>query len=315
MKTVSQKVGGQPKKSNRIRLGTKNYPLDRRQFLKRTLWGGAATALLGTYPLFIERYIVEVNRYVIPVLHLPHEFDGLRIIQLTDLHYGPLMPLHVLATVIQKTNELEKDIVVCTGDYVRGAAAARKIETIWTVMANLHALGGVYTVLGNHDHWASTEESLHWLNKSGHINLRHKAIPLSRNGKTLWLGGAGDLWEDHVNLDQVLKDVPDDACRIVLAHNPDTADTNYTTRVDLMISGHTHGGQVKMPFIGTPFLPVRNKAYASGFVRSCKTDVFISRGIGWAALPVRVNCFPEIAVLNIVRGKEEAKPSIKPIPE
>jgi predicted MPP superfamily phosphohydrolase len=140
---------------------------------------------------------------------------------------------------------------------------------------------------------------VHCLNTSGHINLRHKAVPLSRAGKTLWLGGAGDLWEDHVNLDQVLKDVPDDACRIVLAHNPDTADTDYTTRVDLIISGHTHGGQVKIPFIGTPMLPVKNKAYSSGFICSPKTGVFISRGIGWAALPIRFNCFPEIAILRL----------------
>jgi predicted MPP superfamily phosphohydrolase len=271
--------------------------MNRRQFLKKALWGGAATALVGTYPLFIERYIITVNYYTIPVPNLPYEFDGMRVIHLTDLHYGPLMPLGILDKVIHKTNELEKDIILCTGDYVRGAAAVRKIDGIWSVMAKLRAPEGVYTVLGNHDHWASTEQSVHCLNTSGHINLRHKAVPLSRDGKTLWLGGAGDLWEDHVNLDQVLKDVPDDACRIVLAHNPDTADTDYTTRVDLMISGHTHGGQIRIPFIGPPWLPVKNKAYSSGFIRSQKTNVFISRGIGWAAFPMRFNCLPEIAIL------------------
>lgn len=273
--------------------------MNRRQFLKRVLWGGAVSALVGMYPLFIERYIVTVNHYTIPVPNLPHEFDGLRVIHLTDLHYGPLMPLEILAKVVQKTNELKKDIVVCTGDYVRGADAARRLDGIWSVMSKLRAPEGVYTVLGNHDHWADTEESVRCLNTSGHVNLRHKAVPLSRDGKTLWLAGAGDLWEDHVNLDQVLEDVPDEACRIVLAHNPDTADTDYTTRVDLMISGHTHGGQVKIPFIGTPMLPVKNKAYSSGFVKSHKTGVFISRGIGWAAIPLRFNCFPEIAILRL----------------
>lgn len=273
--------------------------MNRRQFLKRILWGGAATALVGTYPLFIERYIITVNHYSIPVPNLPHEFDGLRVIHLTDLHYGPLMPLEILAKVIQKTNELGKHIVVCTGDYVRGADAARRLDGIWSVMAKLRAPKGVYTVLGNHDHWADTEQSVRFLNKSGHINLRHNSVPLTRDGKTLWFCGAGDLWEDHVNLDQVLKDVPDDACRIILAHNPDTADTEYTTRVDLMISGHTHGGQIKIPFVGTPILPVKNKAYSSGFVRSQKTGVFISRGIGWAAVPLRFNCFPEIAILSL----------------
>lgn len=290
-----------------------NFPTNRRQFLKRALWGGATTLLVSSYPLFIERYIVRVNRYTIPVSNLPHEFNGFRVLHLTDLHYGPLMPLDILANIVQKTNELEKDIIVCTGDYVRGATAARKIDVIWPVMTNLHAPGGVYTVLGNHDHWASTERSLYWLDKSNHINLRHRTLPLSHNGKTIWLGGAGDLWEDHVDLDQVLKDVPGDECRIVLAHNPDTADTNYMASVDLMISGHTHGGQVRIPFIGSPFVPVKNKAYTSGFVRSRKTNVFISRGIGWAGLPVRLNCPPEIAILSLVRSKEGIRSSIKPV--
>ncbi len=278
--------------------------MNRRQFLKRALWVGASVALVGSYPVFIERYIIRVNRYTIPVPNLPHEFDGLRVLQLTDLHYGPLMPLCILADVVQKANELKKDIVVCTGDYVLGKSSHRAIDAIWHVLAKLRAPEGVYTVLGNHDHWASTERSLHWLDTSGHINLRHRAVPFSRNGKTLWLGGAGDLWEDHLNLDHLLKEVPQDECRIVLAHNPDTADTDYTTRVDLMISGHTHGGQVKIPFIGTPLLPVKNKAYSSGFIRSQKTNVFISRGIGWAYLPVRFNCFPEIAILALVRSEE-----------
>jgi predicted MPP superfamily phosphohydrolase len=115
------------------------------------------------------------------------------------------------------------------------------------------------------------------------------------------LAGAGDLWEDHSDLDDLLRKVPGSECRIVLAHNPDTADTKYSSRVDLMISGHTHGGQVDIPFVGTPVLPVRNKNYSSGLKRSPRgCRVFISKGIGWAIYPVRFNCFPEIAVLELV---------------
>ena len=89
----------------------------------------------------------------------------------------------------------------------------------------------------------------------------------------------------------------------MLAHNPDTADSFFTSRVDLMISGHTHGGQVVLPFIGAPILPVANKTYSSGLKQSPKgQNVFISKGLGWAIAPVRFNCFPEIAVLELVRG-------------
>ena len=117
-------------------------------------------------------------------------------------------------------------------------------------------------VFGNHDHWADTGRSQHWLSQSGQ-DLRHKIVPIDKNGSRIWLVGAGDLWEDHKELDELLSGIPESDCRIVLAHNPDTADTEFLSRVDLMICGHTHGGQVSIPFVGTPVLPVRNKTYSS----------------------------------------------------
>jgi predicted MPP superfamily phosphohydrolase len=114
--------------------------------------------------------------------------------------------------------------------------------------------------------------------------------------------GAGDLWEDHVGLDGLLGHLGRRECRIVLAHNPDTADTAFESRVDLMIAGHTHGGQINVPFC-PPILPVRNKNYSWGMKASRKgVPVFISRGIGWGVLPVRFDCFPEIAVLELVKS-------------
>jgi predicted MPP superfamily phosphohydrolase len=95
-----------------------------------------------------------------------------------------------------------------------------------------------------------------------------------------------------------------DDCRIVLAHNPDSADTIFESKPDLMISGHTHGGQVTIPFIGSPVLPVKNKNYSFGLRYSYENvPVFISKGIGWAIYPVRFNCFPEIAVLTLTRKR------------
>ena len=135
----------------------------------------------------------------------------------------------------------------------------------------------------------------------GYQNSRHRVTSIDRHGSKLWLAGAGDLWEDHKSLDGLLSTIPKSDCRIVLAHNPDTADTEFSSRVDLMISGHTHGGQVRIPFVGTPVLPVRNKTYSSGLKTSLRgKKVFISRGIGWAVYPVRFNCFPEIAVLELI---------------
>lgn len=276
---------------------------NRRTFLKfGALAGGAA--FLASYPVFIERSIVQVNNYRIPVARLPAAFEGFTIVQLTDLHYGPLVPYHQLQKVIERANEIPRNMTVCTGDYVHEHDRDRKIDRIWPLLGTLRAPEGVFSVLGNHDHYADTERSVYWLDKTGQ-NIRHQIRKITRNGQSLWLAGAGDLWMDHRNIDHLLEPIPKNDCRIVLAHNPDSADTIYGPGPDLVLSGHTHGGQVNIPLIGTPILPVSNKNYSSGLKRSIRNiPVFISRGIGWAIYPVRFNCFPEIAVLTLTRGNE-----------
>lgn len=273
--------------------------ISRRRFLKLTGCVGAL-GLVASYPVFIERYIVLTNTYRIPVPNLPEAFSGFRIVQLTDLHYGALVPLRLIKSILARANRIESDVIVCTGDYVHERNSTEQIDSVWPLIGELNAPLGVFSVLGNHDHWADTSRSQYWLNQTGQ-NLRHKVASIDRGGSKLWLAGAGDFWEDHRSLDGLLTGIPESDCRIVLAHNPDTADTAFSSRVDLMVSGHTHGGQVRIPFVGTPVLPVRNKTYSSGLKTSLRgMNVFISRGIGWAVYPVRFNCFPEIAVLELI---------------
>lgn len=275
--------------------------MTRRQFLRLGGILGAA-GLFASYPVFIERYLILTNYYRIPVPNLPLAFSGFRIVQLTDLHYGFLVPLAVIRYVVNQANRLEHDLIVCTGDYVHKRGATTQIDAVWSLLSQLKAQYGVHSILGNHDHWANTERSQQWLLETNQ-DLSHKVKVIEKGGHKLWLAGAGDLWEDHRNLDEMLSKVPESDCRIVLAHNPDTADTKFSARVDLMISGHTHGGQVDIPFLGPPVLPVQNKTYSSGLKLSPRgMGVFISRGIGWAIYPVRFNCPPEIAVLELVIG-------------
>jgi predicted MPP superfamily phosphohydrolase len=277
--------------------------ITRRNFLKRTFWFGSL-GLLASYPVFIERYIILTNFYRIAVPNLPREFSGFRIVQLSDLHYGFLVPLGLIQYVITRANLLKPDIIVCTGDYVHERNSVMQIDSVWPVLSQLEAASGVYSVLGNHDHWADTERSDYWLKRTRQ-DLRHNIVRIEREGQRIWLAGAGDLWEDHRNLDNLFGNVPDADCRILLAHNPDTVDTPYSSRIDLTISGHTHGGQVVIPFIGPPVLPVRNKNYSSGLKQSIRgSKVFISKGIGWTIYPVRFNCLPEIAVLELVPETE-----------
>jgi predicted MPP superfamily phosphohydrolase len=271
--------------------------MNRRSFLKRWLRLILVAGVVG-YPLFIERYRFQINRYDIPVAGLPPVFEGFTIVQLTDLHYGPLMPLALVRHLIHQANALEKDIIVCTGDYVNEHDRAKQIDRVWPELIKLEAADGVYSVLGNHDHWADARKSIDWLRRSGQ-DVRHRAVAINRGAARIWIGGAGDFWEDEPGIDRAFRTVPPQEFKILLAHNPDTIDTVYTTRVDLVIAGHTHGGQVRVPFWGPPVLPVINKRYASGIIHARHTTLFISRGLGWAIVPVRLNCLPEIAVLRL----------------
>ena len=272
--------------------------MDRRKFLKHSLFGSFLT-LVGSYPLFIERQIVNVNRYKIPIHNLPPMFHGFTIAQLTDLHLGFLVSPLFIEGLVTKTNNLNTDTIVYTGDYVHEQNTTKEIDQVWPLLTKLKAQYGVYSVLGNHDHWADANKSIDWLHRSGQ-DIRHQCKAIYKGGKRIVIGGAGDYWEDELRIDETFSCTDEDDCRILLSHNPDSVDTQFKTPVSLVLSGHTHGGQVVVPFYGAPIIPVKNKRYTSGLIHTPKTQLFISRGIGWSILPIRFNCYPEIAVLELI---------------
>jgi predicted MPP superfamily phosphohydrolase len=272
--------------------------MNRRDFLK-SAFSGSAIILAGSYPVFIERNIVQVNRYKIPVPNLPLSFHGFTLAHLTDIHLGFLVSEAFVEEIVQRTNSLNTDAIVCTGDYVHNRNTIEEIDKVWPILSKLSARHGVYSVLGNHDHWGDSSRSLYWLERSGQ-NIRHQCKAIYKGKDRILIGGAGDFWSDKLNIDKAFSNSDQGDCRILLAHNPDSVDTEFETPLSLVLSGHTHGGQVVIPFLGAPKLPVKNKAYSSGLIATPKTPLFISRGIGWAIVPVRFNCYPEIAVLELV---------------
>jgi predicted MPP superfamily phosphohydrolase len=272
--------------------------MNRRKFLKIACYGGAA-ALLASYPVFIERNLVQINNYRIPVPFLPKAFNGFRVVHLTDLHLGFLVSESFIENVINKVNSLKADIVVCTGDYVHARNSINEIDTVWPILIKLKANYGVYSVLGNHDHWADTERSLQWLERSGQ-SVRHTCKVIYKEKARILIGGSGDFFEDELKIDQCFTNSDESDCRILLTHNPDAIDTVFETPLSLILSGHTHGGQVSIPFYGPPVVPVKNKRYSSGLIKTEKGNLFISKGIGWAIFPIRFNCCPEIAVHELI---------------
>jgi predicted MPP superfamily phosphohydrolase len=233
---------------------------------------------------------------------LPPSFHGFTLAHLTDLHLGFLVSETFVQGIVHRTNGLQTDAIVCTGDYVHERNTVQEIEKAWPILSKLKARHGVYSVLGNHDHWADFDRSVFWLERTGQ-NIRHECKSIYRGSDRILIGGAGDYWEDELRIDKIFSCFDENECRVLLAHNPDSIDTEFNTQLSLVLSGHTHGGQVVIPFLGPPVLPVKNKNYSSGLISTPKTQLFISRGIGWAIYPVRFNCYPEIAVLELLNPK------------
>lgn len=242
---------------------------------------------------------MQVNRYKIPIPNLPLSFHGFTLAHVTDVHLGFLVSPSFVEEIVYRTNRLNTDAIVCTGDYVHESNTIEEIDKVWPILSRLSARHGVYSVLGNHDHWADTDRSLYWLERSGQ-NIRHQCKPIYKGRDRILIGGAGDFWGDELRIDKAFSNSDQDDCRILLSHNPDSVDTEFATPLSLVISGHTHGGQVVLPFLGALKLPVKNKDYSSGLIATSGSPLFISRGIGWAILPARFNCYPEIAVLELV---------------
>ncbi len=201
--------------------------MNRRTFLKFTLLGGTV-ALAGSYPVLIERNLVQVNRYRIPIANLPPSFNGFTIAHLTDLHFGPLVSESFIEKIVQRTNKLRTDIIVCTGDFVHERNSIGAIDKVWPILSRLEARHGVYSVLGNHDHWADFDRSLYWLERTEQ-NIRHDCTPVYKGRDRIVIGGTGDYWEDELQIDKAFSVSDENECRILLCHNPDSIDTKYKT--------------------------------------------------------------------------------------
>ena len=261
-----------------------------------------AIGLLLCYGVFVERYLIQVNTYDAHFHNLPAEFNGFKILIVTDLHYGTLMPEFWVRRVLEKANGAGADLIVCLGDYVRKRNTGADLRAVWPMLKKLRSPHGVYFVNGNHDHWADEDLALKLLRDSGG-SLRHTHAFVRKGASSIAVAGCGDFYEDFSGADTALRDVPEKTFRIALAHNPDTADLPRGARVDLFLCGHTHGGQVIIPFIGRSImLPVLNKNYNYGLKTGLHNEkIFISRGIGWAIFPIRLNCRPELAIVRLLR--------------
>jgi predicted MPP superfamily phosphohydrolase len=285
------------------------FSASRREFLTSVAWRAplVAGAGLGGWALYLEPEDLRVTKCEIPIRDLPGRFDGLRIVQISDTHYGPYVTLPYLESAMRRANALAPDLMLLTGDYVH--ATSRAIGPGVGVLASLKSRLGAAAVLGNHDHWEGADAVRRAFAGIGVPLIDNARLFLTPSGfapdpvegESLCVAGVGDYWEDEVSFEKALGGVAADVPRILLSHNPDSAEDPRLRayRVDLMLSGHTHGGQVAIPGFGAPILPIQHRQYAAGLCKGPAGPVIVSRGVGMAMLPFRFGVPPEIVQITL----------------
>jgi hypothetical protein len=211
------------------------------------------------------------------------------------------MTVERLAGIVGTVNAERPDLVALTGDYVtHGYRRDRLYRDLASGLGQLRARDGVVGVLGNHDHWFDAAFARRGLRGAGVIELGNRAHALRRGGAVLYLGGVDDYWTAHARLDDVLDQVPAGSAAILLAHEPDFADLSAPSgRFALQLSGHSHGGQVRLPLLGPPILPPYGRKYPMGLYRVGRMWLYTNRGVGMLRPRVRLNCRPEITVYTL----------------
>lgn len=279
---------------------------------------GAAGAALGAAAIVGDGVIFEANQpqlvsIEVPLTRLPESWDGFRIAQLSDLHYDDYFSVVPLRKAIAMVNGLQPDLVVLTGDFVtsplsdprrrntrRGArAAAKAIEPCAELLAQLRAKSGVLAILGNHDVSADAPYVTAVLQSHAIPVLINRSVSLEREGNRLWLSGVDDVLEGKANLDLTLSGIPPAEPVVLLAHEPDWADYVAKRPVDLQISGHSHGGQIRLPLVGAPYLPLLGRKYPWGLRRIGPLTLYTNCGIGTIRIAMRLNCPPEVTLFTL----------------
>ena len=302
-------------------LAPRGAPSDSTNLARRRLLLDASLGLAGVgsggvmiAATCVTPWDIRVVRYRVGIPRLPAALDGLRLVQLSDTHLGPRIPADYLRRVVDAAVGMKPDLFVLSGDYVHNGAGPNQLAV--SLFEPLTASGiPVVGVLGNHDWYGDGTDMARRLRAIGVRMIDNsrlflsaaKALAEADDGNSLCIAGFGDLKTATVEPDQALGGVADATPRIVISHNPDTAEMPEVIngpRVDLMISGHYHGGQVKLPLLGTlPFIRTRHGTkYFGGLVQGPAFPVIVSRGIGMSIVPVRIGVPPELVEITLTRA-------------
>jgi hypothetical protein len=284
-------------------------PTTRRKFIRLAATAGGAALAVDT--TLIAPNLPRIVRKEILLQRWPERLEGFTIALLSDFHYDPYFSVHPLRSSIGMVNGVHPDLIVLTGDFVTESfpgnkahktKAAYAAEPCAQLLRQMQAPYGLWAVLGNHDVVTDPNRVINALRAEGIQVLGNQSAPIEARGARFWLAGVDDVMEKRSDLSAALHGVPANESVVLLAHEPDFADYVARFPVDLQLSGHSHGGQVRIPFVRPLWLPPLAKKYVWGLFKIGGLTLYTNPGLGTVGLPVRMNCPPEITLLTLRRS-------------
>jgi uncharacterized protein len=259
--------------------------------------------LLVFWGFLIEPGRLVVHQQTIEIANWPSELNGLKVAVLSDIHVDDwFVNERKVRTIVERTNQLQPELIVILGDYMSGEGMVRRtVEpgVFAPILKDLRAPLGVYSVLVNHDWWYDGKKLRHELEQNGINVLENETAKINARNRSLWLVGLSDLWTRPQRINETIESIPQGEPIIALAHNPDIF-PKLPQHVPLLIAGHTHGGQVRFPFIGSVVESTRlGDRYSRGHIFENDRHLFVTTGIGTSILPVRFGVTPEIVLLTL----------------
>ena len=245
-----------------------------------------------------EANSLSLEHLPIYLKRLPKKLDGFKIVQLSDTHHSPFTGLDHITRAIKVANRLRPDIFLLTGDYV--SHEREYIAPVAAALGKLKSKYGTYACLGNHDHWTDADLVTHLLRGEGINVLINEGLRFEARGASFWLAGVDDYMVGKTDVPAALRGSYPDEMKLLLAHNPIIFREAARAGVDLTLSGHTHGGQIKVRDDAKRILPQRK--LKAGLHARRKSQIYITRGIGTVVVPMRYQCPPEISLLELRCG-------------
>ena len=283
-------------------IATSSELIDLKKIKGKSLVGEGLASILGRLP-FNQIQKVSLDRKTIRLDKFPPELSGLRIAHWSDLHFTGQMTADYFAAIVELSNEFEPDLVFITGDIIDKIKCMDWIEN---VLGKLESKHGIYYVLGNHDLRIRDEELVRdALHRQGFQRTGGRWLPVEINGQSFWLAGNELPWfRGAESLPIRPEDSSDNVLKILLSHSPDQLKWAEPYDFDLMLAGHTHGGQIRLPIIGPIVAPsIYGIKYCSGSFQLGNMLMHVSRGLSGDD-PIRINCPPELGLITLQSPSE-----------